>query len=87
MTRNQITKKLEKANISTDGLEITTDEVEVYVSRKDGEFSQRLTDIKAEKVSNALGFGGYQCQHGGWVLQNNYKSKGEYSDPSSAWHY
>lgn len=33
------------------------------------------------------GLGGFRCGHGGWVLRASYQGSGDYSDPSSRWHY
>ena len=73
MTANQITKKLNAANIETAGIEIRRNEVEIYVTTKAGEFSKRLTEVKMGKVAKALGWGGYKCGYGAWVLSSSYK--------------
>ena len=31
--------------------------------------------------------GGYRTGYGSWVLQGEYKDKGDYNSPCSAWHY
>jgi len=87
MTRTQIAKALKNANISTDGVEIRKDEIEICVNTKSGEFSQRLTEAKMNKIAKALGWGGYRCGYGGWVLQATTIDMGEYNDKSSRWHY
>lgn len=88
MTRNQITKKLEKAGIDMVGLEISSDQVEVYMKTKKGEFSQRLTDSKVKQVENALGWrSGFRAGYGGWVIQPSGLDMGEWNDKGSRWHY
>lgn len=73
MTINQITKKLQAANIALTGIEIKKDEVEIYVKTKSGEFSQHLTEVKNNKVAKVLGWGGYKCGYGAWVLNSAYR--------------
>lgn len=73
MTINQITKKLQAANIDLTGIEIKKDEIEIYVKTKSGEFSQRLTEAKNNKVAKTLGWGGYKCGYGAWVLSPLYR--------------
>ncbi len=36
---------------------------------------------------NVATVGGYKTGWGGWVLKPGYKSKGDWSDKSSRWHY
>ena len=73
MTTNQIVKKLQAANIDLTGIEIKKDEVEIYVNTQKGEFSNRMIEVKMNKVAKALGWGGYKCGCGAWVLNASYK--------------
>ncbi|NBW99614.1 hypothetical protein EBR03_08590 [bacterium] len=38
---------------------------------------------------NSVAWGGYKCGFGGWIMQseNQYSDRGEWSNPSSKWHY
>ena len=87
MNANRITKVLQNSGIELDGLTITNNEVEVYVTKKNGEFSRRLTEIKVNKIAKVLGFGGFSCAYGGWVLREGYRVDGDWMDRTSACHY
>jgi hypothetical protein len=87
MTANQITKKLQAAGIDMNAVTISRDEVEVYATNKNGEFSESKTESIVKNICKTLGFGGFRCQHGGWVLQANYETQGDYDDKNSKWHY
>lgn len=87
MTANQIIKKLNAANIDTAGIEIKRDEVEIYVKTKGGEFSQRLTEAKMNKVSKLLGWSGYKSGYGAWVLRVKTVEMGSFNDKGSRYHY
>jgi hypothetical protein len=49
-------------------------EVEVYVVDADGDHDYDATDELSSKVAKALGWGGFKCGWGGWLLQKNYQS-------------
>lgn len=68
---------------------ITTrrDEVEVYVVDEDDDIDYDKTDELKDRVHELLGWGGFRCIYGGWVLQANYQSPGDWNDKSSQWHY
>ena len=81
-------RKLTKAGISMKGVTIiSTSEVEVAVIGRGGEVSENATRRQVSKVGKALGYGGFRCGHGGWVLRKGYRSQGDFNDKSSAWHY
>jgi hypothetical protein len=49
-----------------------------------------LPNDEAHELWNAtmgVSVGGYRSGCGTWVLRPGYVSKGDYNDPSSAWHY
>lgn len=87
MTKTQITKLLKENGISLDGLTVKSNEVEVYCTTVKGEFSKIKTDSKMKKVSKVLGFGGFMCGYGAWILSGNYQSNGDWNNPASKWHY
>jgi hypothetical protein len=72
MTARQIGKKLAAAGIGDAGLAIGRDEVEVCVVDADGDCDREATRRKADRVRRALGWGGYSCGHGGWVVRADY---------------
>ena len=83
-----ITRKIEKAGITLKGITVnSTKEVEVSVTGRDGGVSYDATQRKAYKVMKVLGWGGYRCGHGGWVIQKDSRSMGDYMDKASRWHY
>ena len=86
MTIKRIEKALTDAGISLEGLTISTNEVEVYCTTK-GQYSRRKTESQLKKVGKALGWGGYRCATGAWVLQKDYQDMGDWNDRSSRWHY
>jgi hypothetical protein len=67
MTAKQITKKLQNAGISLDGLSISRDEVEVCIKNQNGEVSTAKTLATMRKINRTLGFGSFRCAYGGWV--------------------
>lgn len=73
MTTKQITKKLMNAGLNLDNLTIGRDEVEVRVADIDGDCKDAATRTLKNKVARTLGWGGFRCGHGGWVLRNDYK--------------
>lgn len=81
MTAKQIAKALVNAGISTDKMEIRSNEVEIWTGNVAS--TERLTN----KVIKALGWGGYRTGYGAWVLQTKTTDMGEYGDKSSRWHY
>lgn len=83
MTAKQITKKLEAAGINTSKhLEIRKGEIEIWTG------NLISTERLMNKISKSLGWGGFKCGYGGWVLQvARQVEMGSYSDKSSRWHY
>ena len=86
MTSRQITKKLEKAGISLDGLTIERDQVEIYIEQ-DGICDYDKTEKKEREVNSVLKWGGFKAGYGSWILQANYESLGDWNDVSSRHHY
>lgn len=82
MTVKQITKKLEAAGIASKYIEIRKGEIEIWTGDRNS--TERLMN----KISKAMGWGGFSCGYGGWVLQaQSAADMGSYSDKSSRWHY
>jgi hypothetical protein len=96
MTPLQITKALIAGGVSENDIEnhinISRDEVEVYVGGnglKPASFdSFEATEELSTKVGEVLGWGGFKCGYGGWVLQNGYRANTQdYCDQSNPIHY
>lgn len=88
MTTKQIFKKLEAANITTAHLTISKNEVEVFIPSPHGQWADSSkTKTLARKICKVLGFGGYSCAHGGWVLEPSPLSLGDWNDRSSIHHF
>jgi len=69
-------------------IEFNRDEVEVYVVDADGSNDYDATDILKDRVCSVLGWGGFRCGHGGWVLSKGYRaSTMDYCDMSNPIHY
>lgn len=89
MKTKQIINLLSKAGINTDSLTISNSEVEVFVpsaanpNHADYDKTRRLV----RKVSKVLGFGGFSCAHGGWVLSPDTIDRGDWNNRSSLHHY
>jgi hypothetical protein len=82
MTAKQITTKLEAAGISMKGIEVRRDELEIWTG------NMNSTERLMNKISKALGWSGYRCGYGGWVLRAGYKvDTASYCDKSSRIHY
>jgi hypothetical protein len=93
MTSKQIQKKLLAAGIDpAKDIEISRGEVTIcvgYFERNGyGQCNDRKTTTLTNKVSKALGgWSGYSTGYGARVLQENYVSMGDWSDPTSRHHY
>lgn len=88
MTPKRIEKALAEAGISLDGLTINQNEVEIYVcNKRSGNFSREKTEKKTKAIAKLLGWGGFSCASGAWVLQKGYRDMGDWNDRSSKWHY
>lgn len=87
MTRNQIIKKLVEAKVEMTTVTVRKGEIEIYATTKAGEFSDRKTRIEMNKAARVLGWGGYRCGYGAWVLQERHVDMGDWNDKSSRWHY
>lgn len=82
MTIKQITKKLEAAGLSLKHIEVRKGEIEVWT----GNFNS--TKRLVNKIGKILGWGGFSCAYGGWVMRpTSMVEMGSYSDKTSRWHY
>jgi hypothetical protein len=52
-----------------------TRSVEIHVTDSDGDTDYDATDRLVEKVAKVLGWGGYMCGWGGWVLEKGCVSQ------------
>lgn len=74
MTKNQIEKKLSASNIDLSFVEISRNEVEIMVPEADGtEADWDRSEELSDEVSGILGWGGFRCGYGAWILQNGYR--------------
>jgi hypothetical protein len=93
MTANQITKKLVKGNVSLEGLKINLDEIEICLGYEEsngfGSCDEELIDERRNEIFSILPEfnGGFYTGYGALILRVGYKSKGDWNDPSSEWHY
>ena len=84
MTTNQITAKLNKANISLEGLTINRNEIEICLGysetenngHKFGSCNSRKVNSVRSQIQKALPEfnGGYSTGYGAWILQIGYRS-------------
>lgn len=91
MTKPQI-KKAFKANlIPLSNIEILSgNDIEVFIEDPDqpGSADQKQTDELSDKVSSALGWGGFQTGCGSWVLREGYAiDNTDYCNTASSIHY
>lgn len=71
-----------------DCIEFSTDEVEVYVKESDGTTDYDATEALSDRVGKVLGWGGFRCGYGAWVLSGSYRASGaDYCDKSNPCHY
>jgi len=69
-------------------VEFSKDEVEVYVTEDDGTTDYDATEALSDRVGKVLGWGGFRCGYGAWVLSSSYRASGtDYCDPSNPCHY
>ena len=93
MTVNQITKKLVKGNVSLEGLKINRDEIEICLGYKEsngfGSCDDDLVEERYAEIYNTIPEfnGGLYTGYGSLILQVGYKSKGDWNDVSSEYHY
>ena len=89
MTPRQITRKLEKANFNmAAAVEIGRDEITIGVLAANNECDREATEAALDHATEILGWGGFSCAWGGWVLRAGYQSHGyDYNDPASPDHY
>lgn len=71
-----------------DSIEFSKDEVEVMVVDGDKDVDYEATDTLSDRVSAVLGWGGFKCGYGAWVLRNDYVvNTQDYGDKSNPMHY
>lgn len=71
--------KIARLTADLDGVTIKgTREVEIAVFDADGDLDFDATVATKETVQDRLGWGGFCCGHGGWVLQQDYKTHHPY---------
>jgi hypothetical protein len=88
MTAKQITKKIVDAKISLANITIAKNSIEVFIPSPHGNYADSgKTKKLASKLCKLLGFGGYSCAHGGWVLEASPINMGDWNDRSSKHHY
>lgn len=86
MTR--IEKQLRAAGLNVEGIEFTSPrEIEVAIVDADGDVCPRLTWARVQAIAQLTGWNGFRCGWGAWVLQKNYRSRGDFMDAGSAHHY
>lgn len=82
-----IARKLTAAGINLESVTIrSTREVEVAVM-VNGECDRSKTERVRRQVAKALGWGGFRCAWGGWVLRKGYAAAGDWNDRASRCHY
>lgn len=90
MTKPQIKKALKANQILMTNIEIlSSNDVEVFVEDPDqpGTAEQEQTDELSDKVSSALGWGGFKTGYGSWVLCEGSQNTTDYCDIASSIHY
>ena len=89
MTRNQVLKALRAAGCDMECIACAArDEVEIFVDDGTGTADKAKTAKAVKQAQKILGWrGGYWTGYGAMVLQESPLSLGEWSDPSSRWHY
>jgi len=93
MNKRLIKKALKEAKITLDGVELRSDEIEIYCKTKEGEFSPTLTDRKCTKIKKVMATNFGSCSaiktgYGAWILREGKRpDMGDWNDKSSRWHY
>ncbi len=71
-----------------DSIKFSKDEVEVMVVGIDEDVDYDATDTLSDRVGTVLGWGGFRCGYGAWVLSGDYRSSTQdYCDKSNPIHY
>jgi len=71
-----------------DSIEFLKDEVEVMVVDGNKDVDYDATDTLSSRVGTVLGWSGYRCGYGAWVLSRDYRASGlDYCDKSNSVHY
>jgi hypothetical protein len=92
-TTKQITKRLEKAGISLNGLEIEKNQIEVCIDYVENNGTGSCNSNKTAKVVKQIQKlmpefnGGFSTAYGATILQIGYVSKGDWNNTNSAHHY
>jgi len=70
MNKTQIVKTLRVENIDLTHIEINKNQVEIFIEDANfpGTADEDATNKLMERVSDVLGWGGYQSGYGSWVL-------------------
>ena len=77
LTKTQILKKMNSANIDLHFVEIRKDEIEVFL-----EYAEHVLDALGE------GWGGYRTGYGTWIYSQGYQvGNSDYCDKSNSIHY
>lgn len=88
MTSKQIKKALEVGGMDMAAVsEINNGEFEVFVDNGEGKANISKTKKAINKARKILPWGGFYAGYGGFIFQEGFKSKGDYMDRASAWHY
>lgn len=86
----QIENKLRRAGVNLEGVTFTNArELEIAVLDADGDLDFDATLDRTHEVSRVLGFGGFRCAGGHWVLRKGYSAGPaiDFCDPASPNHY
>lgn len=73
MTKLQIEKLLKKNGIDLTHLEISRDEVVVFIDNGLGHADMEKQEALEEQIGKVLGWGGSRAGYGGFHFYNNYK--------------
>jgi len=74
MTKNQIQKALQRSGIELAGISINSSrELSVMIMDSDGDVDFKNTNHMAAAVGTAVGWGGFECASGEWILQDGYR--------------
>lgn len=90
MKDTQLRRRLREAGVPSDSFTfITNTEVEVAVMEDHDEIvDEARTKEVVNLIVQTLGWGGFRCGWGGWVLRADYRpTQGDWNDPESEHHY
>ena len=91
-TQNMTVKRISKVLLANGknpaDFKIKNNEIEVAAYDQDGDIDFDATELLKNQISDILGWGGFGCAWGGWVLQAGYACDSrDYNDLSSTMHY